>query len=437
MTRIIGWTCLLVIATHSAAQAIRSPRRDKVQTRKVRLVFSANTQGVLEPCGCQAQQGGGLARRAAALEALTRALGPQVLLDGGNLIASLSPNPKVFDEARDLLKGMGYSAGVIGPAELNLGPKTLREHLPNSSLPCVNTNVVLKEAGAQLRLSLPFTAGKVRFELFAALDPASVSKDYICRSPADALSLPARRASAHHRMPVLISYQSLSNLEATLKAIPSIALALAHTAELDPETPRRFGRTWIVPVPLSGKQIYVIDIDVVQDEMAVVALKRVDLPPSLTPDPQVSSRIRAFYDRNRLGRPSMGPTSLPARTREAAEELVKAAARECGSCHAEQEQEWSASRHAHAWITLKSRQAEQRPECVSCHTTPLQFVQLGSGISGVGCGTCHGEGSQHAADPHTKGLISRTPEADVCAACHTSEASPRFEYEQYLKLVKH
>src|SRR5207249_4100930 len=89
--------------------------------KRVTIVCSANLKGALEPCTCQADQGGGLSRRKTLLQSVRRGGTDPILIDCGNLVALTAPSQKLHAEARGILADMGYSAMAVGPAELGLG----------------------------------------------------------------------------------------------------------------------------------------------------------------------------------------------------------------------------------------------------------------------------------------------------------------------------
>ena len=53
-------------------------------TRRLTLVFTGDTQGYLENCGCKVNQSGGVARRSTALAVLRKDDPESLLLDAGS-----------------------------------------------------------------------------------------------------------------------------------------------------------------------------------------------------------------------------------------------------------------------------------------------------------------------------------------------------------------
>jgi hypothetical protein len=97
-----------------------------------------------------------------------------------------------------------------------------------------------------------------------------------------------------------------------------------------------------------------------------------------------------------------------------------------------------ASKHAIALSALERKRQELNPECVQCHVTGLGDsggFRLGAkgavDMGSVQCEACHGFGREHRGKGKIRGSV---PEA-ICRRCHSTENSPTFKYEPYLKLL--
>lgn len=113
----------------------------------------------------------------------------------------------------------------------------------------------------------------------------------------------------------------------------------------------------------------------------------------------------------------------------------------CSDCHQEAVDFWKTTRHAHAWETLVERGQQFDYDCIGCHVTGWERpggsnLAHNDTLRDVGCETCHGPGSIHAAKGgEEKPLaIVRQPKEDLCATqCHTKEHSDTFERTAYLR----
>ncbi|TMA29565.1 MAG: hypothetical protein E6J78_02120 [Deltaproteobacteria bacterium] len=118
----------------------------------------------------------------------------------------------------------------------------------------------------------------------------------------------------------------------------------------------------------------------------------------------------------------------------------------CVKCHQEAAQFWEQTRHSHAYATLVNVKKQFSLDCIRCHVTGWQqpggVCRIdktefgGAGVSGHGvgrrdvqCESCHGPGSEHAADPPEHIQVDVT--APMCMRCHEAANSPHFDYGRY------
>lgn len=110
----------------------------------------------------------------------------------------------------------------------------------------------------------------------------------------------------------------------------------------------------------------------------------------------------------------------------------------CAGCHAEAFAIWKKTKHAHAMETLETAGKQCDLGCIGCHSVgfgkPGGFckpLEVGA-LRDVGCESCHGAGSLHAAG---KGTIQRIPGEATCQGCHTPDHSDLFVYDKYLPQI--
>ena len=112
----------------------------------------------------------------------------------------------------------------------------------------------------------------------------------------------------------------------------------------------------------------------------------------------------------------------------------------CAQCHSETVDHWHTTAHAHAWQRLQDEGAHVDSYCQQCHTTgfglPEGFVsaKLSAHRTNVGCESCHGPSSAHAADSNQKTPFDAR---GICRRCHDVENSPKFEFDSYWETVRH
>lgn len=148
-------------------------------------------------------------------------------------------------------------------------------------------------------------------------------------------------------------------------------------------------------------------------------------------------------------------------------------AKKCSMCHKKESdgsvyQNWQKSRHAKAFQTLNTKEAEEvakklkiktKPsesaECLSCHVTGYNvdkqlLTESYSREEGVQCETCHGGGEKYKTFPIMKdikqavanGLTEYKNEADIkknCLECHNKKSPTykEFKFKEMYDKIKH
>lgn len=140
----------------------------------------------------------------------------------------------------------------------------------------------------------------------------------------------------------------------------------------------------------------------------------------------------------------------------------------CGMCHkadakGNQLKQWQASKHAHAYHTLATKEAKEiaekagvkgdpqkAPECLKCHVTAFNVDKalLGEKFKmedGIQCEVCHGPGGDYMKLPIMKdkkkaienGLM--VPTEETCKRCHNDSAPgfKGFDFKAASKKIAH
>ena len=142
----------------------------------------------------------------------------------------------------------------------------------------------------------------------------------------------------------------------------------------------------------------------------------------------------------------------------------------CGMCHKKEDvgqqlKIWQESKHAQAYKTLQSEEADKiakdkgfktkaadTPECLKCHVTgyDMDASMLGKKFNiedGVQCETCHGPGSEYKSKKVMKdrklsiekGLLVYDNPEELCVKCHNEESPvfTEFNFDEMWPKIKH
>lgn len=435
---------LLLLAAGGATAWFRMHRQISPPSAPVRpavLLISGDTAGWIMPCGCTANQSGGLLRRGTYVADLRKTV-DVICADAGGAPAGVSPYHRVKFEA--VLSGeiaMGIAAHNIGGPEAALGADYLRQTGARLKCPFISANA---HDGAGRPLAEPLrivdAAGR-RVAIIGVLSPHFATADVRVDEPRQAILAALSAAKGKYDSVIVLAYLPEDELAALATELPE-ADAVVGGPTGQALAPKQVGPSLLAAATNKGKFLVQLDVPAAGSKDRFGG-KVVEMGPAIADqDVQVSNLhdyLRVLAERDfpagQTGLVEPLPADAPADYRIAGSES-------CGSCHASAMKSWAGSHHAHAWQTLQPRGFHVDAYCLQCHTTgyglPGGFNSLRStpALVGVGCENCHGPSAAHVKDPKV-----RTPffaaARDQCIRCHDHENSPKFDYATYWPRILH
>lgn len=439
--------CGAAVAVAAAAGALWLTRSgggngDGAPGGPLRVLFTGETLGELEPCNCSGQMAGGLPLRAGYLAAQT---GPYWLFDVG----CVGTGARAFEQVRlaAALRGMalmGYDAVNVGQTELWLGAADLRETM-KLGVPLVSLNVT-DEAGAPFAFSHRIVEKGGRRVLVTGL----VDDDY---RPGPGLRVDDPREALGRALPgwmggaeaiVVLADLPEPQVRDLAEQFPEIALILFR-GRGDSLAPERVNRTIIASVYGHARYIGDLSLSTGADGRRLAAGQAVLLDDYAQSSEAVTAATIGWYKQAVRGR-----RFDPAEDRPGSDAVHVvhpppgngyAGSGACQACHSTIHQRWSVGPHAHAMKSLARAGYEWSPECVVCHVTGYGARQGGfvsvadtPAMAEVGCEACHGPALAHASDS-TASL--RPVSAQTCLTCHEARRDPSFEYESDWRKAGH
>lgn len=436
------WTLrLLAVAAVLACGAAVAwrvwPRPASLPTRSLVLVVSGDTGGWIVPCGCTANQSGGLLRRGSYVRDL-QSDADVIYADAGGAPGGTSAYHRVKFEA--ILRGeaaMGLVAHNIGGPEAALGADYIRRVNREHAGPFVSANV-RDAAGALLAEPLRLVShGGRRVAITGVLSRKFVVPGLQIDDPRESVLRVSADAKAVGASLVVLAYAPEDELRQLAAALPEAdAVIGGPTGQSIPPTP--VGPTILASATNKGK--FVVRLDASAGGRGWAG-QVVEMTAAFPDDAGQQANLRRYLDD--LGRRDFAAdeTGLaPKLPAELPKDYRIAGNASCRSCHGADCAGWDGSKHAHAWATLAGKGSHVDPYCQQCHTTgyglPGGFVSLtrGEAVRSVGCESCHGPSAGHARDPKVKTMFAAK---DQCATCHDRENSPTFAYDEYWPKIRH
>lgn len=277
---------------------------------EITLLFHGSLQGEITDCGCKNKPLGGLARRAALVEA-TRAEcnSPDccLLLDAGSLLGrtdekGMAQTSFLVDETARL----GYAAVGVGPWDLRHGLAQLHE-IEGQGIRYTNANLL--DAGSGEPAFEPYrieTVNGVRVALISVASEAALSGIELdglrLRAPREALqrTLPELRAKSD--LVVLLAQMKTQELRELLLDLEGNPLTAVDVAVEGMGTkryarPNRVGDTWLLAANNRGKVLGEARLIVAEDgELLDLDLDIHELELALPEDPGVAERVQQFQE---------------------------------------------------------------------------------------------------------------------------------------------
>jgi hypothetical protein len=387
------------------------------------IIYTTDTNGFLQTCGCSGGQVGGLAKRATLIRELQAGAGTVLLLDGGDLAGDLDRAEAVMD----CLRLMRYEAVGVSGLDTKLGPdffrSAFRRGLPLIACPMpegnpdgVLTSRVVRRSDRAVAI---VALGKVSVEqIVPALRDVLTSlrgKAELCVVFSPLTFAEERRVvqaeGVAGRIDLLVGLRDGPSREAQevdgVTFVPAARYAEVGVVRVEPSggSGRRF--THHFEVVTAG----------------------------ITPDQVVQDAVNAYYLRQarQLLESSLTPEADW-------QDTSYESANRCVDCHPKEVRLWKESGHGKAAWTLKQKD-RLVADCLRCHSEMFRRTgkfhpTIPAAWHGVECASCHGDAVLHAA-LRTKESVIRSPGEEACRRCHDPENDPKFDYTTYLGKIRH
>lgn len=457
----------------------------------VALVLTGEQFGYFEPCGCTANQMGGMSRRADLVEKLKAAGWATEGLDVGGLSRRPGGQAAVkLHTTLNALELLGYSAVGLGTEELRLGVDRLLDiqmQMMNESTSvkflCANVELlggalegfpaksVVNGVGGLKIGATSILSDVLKREVFPLGDA-----DWSEPRPAIEKVL-AEFDEQSVDLRIMLAQATVKESVELAKEFPQFDIILTARGVGDPDPnaqPQKVGNTLIVEAGRKGKHVGVLGVYRENDRLSfrfkLVSLERDNFEDTRSMiDLMQKYQTRLKDDKIVLVDGVSAPHPSQAKF---------VGADKCGECHTEAFRIWKDTPHAHALESLNpshQRTGYERlngvdrsydPECLACHVTgwdPLEYTRFRSGflneefatnetektlhklLAGSQCENCHGPGSRHvemvdAGDEDAGKSVRVTLEQSkngICGKCHDGDNSPKFEFDDYWARVKH
>lgn len=433
----------------------------------VKVIYSANVDGEMEPCGCRSNPTGGINRRWRFLKQF--GLGTSLSIDSGDLFYQSVPAPPFLSkqwnyQARVLLRAYNsFGVEVMTPGELDFanGLDQLESLMLDAKFKMISANLYRKSTGKLLfSPSVVLNKGGKRVALFGIIDetlqlpPEVEARDHLAAAQKMVSEL---RTKAD--VVVALTHQGLEKDIELAKAVPGIdAIFGAHTQSFLIE-PTRVGDTLIFQPSFRGQHIGLYADG--ENKMYQID-DRFDTKSGETPNPLDKVLSDSKTDIARINKEAeselMGSNPFGEPTKKLVAHFQTFT--QCAQCHTAQYDFHKNTPHMKAYATLVKAKQSANLDCLKCHTVGMQspggwtamsklvlsktnkpidaknfatslpnmdekaLSKVSKAFINVQCENCHGAAGGHPTEGVT--ALSKDVSTTTCLQCHTADRAPQW-----------
>ena len=465
------------------------------------FVLSGEMHGYVEPCGCSANQLGGLSRRADLFRQMRDKGWPVTGLDVGGLVSNATRRQAEIKlrMALGALKELDYAGIALGVEELQMGVGLLQFHederppflscnLELFGAPDIGSHVTKRVAQVGgMKVGLTGVFGE-SYKPKVLVGGNEASGDIKVLDPIESLTKTVAELEAEKPdLLILLAHTRVDEARSLAEKFPQFNLIVTAGGPEDPDPrPKFVDKTLLVMPGKKGKHVVVVgwypDDPEQKLKYEVVALDGGRFQET----PSMRDRMQEYQEALAVQNLVAGePAIEDPRNTQIDGENPYVGAKVCSECHKKSYDKWLTTGHARATETLKVGRKDQKgpwvkrmddPECIACHTTgwdtgrgdPKDYFRFKTGfeseavtphLTGNQCENCHGPGGRHVdlerqyqRDEKMNDELVRFREfvqlfideagAKVCVKCHDGDNDPHFKpdgdvFESYWDEIKH
>jgi 5'-nucleotidase len=271
------------------------------QTGSVTILYSHNTNGVLENCNCPEHSYGALEKRAMVIDSIRNHHDNVLLLDTGDIL-DIVPNPLLHDYIVKAYDYMNYDYWTPGDQDFTEGTDFFLSRLSKWSGSLLSTNIyynnsligqsyIIKKIG-QFRIGI---TGTIKEDFKQYLD-SETSSDFEFKDQFSGLAPVINEMSDKSDFIILLSHSGYERDRLIAQKIPSIDLIIGGHSQTIMNEPEKFGSTYITQVGESGYRLGVFEISFKEQIVTGIKSQVILLSRNKSDDPYVVELIKKYHE---------------------------------------------------------------------------------------------------------------------------------------------
>ncbi|MDR4509860.1 MAG: hypothetical protein MRJ65_16775 [Candidatus Brocadiaceae bacterium] len=411
------------------------------------ILFSGEELGSLEPCGCFEGQIGGISRRYSLVEYYRKQKKQVVPISLGDMPKGVGRQDEIkMDILSRALGEMGYALHNLGEKDLEIDLQVLSYLSHTNNVNFLSSNVEITSDFAvrtnKYIVKEYFVSGiSIKIAFLGIISQAFVNNsnsEYVnIHDPAESITSFIKKLKDDEiDLIVLLAHASQEESVDLAKLFPEIELIITgHLVDMPQDSPFFVNNTLIVSPGTGGKYMGVVKYTVNNKRLERQSAEIVPLDTNYEDSNVMLALLKEYQQmlREEDLLSTMPQTPL-------SHGLTYVNSQICGACHKIIYNHWLKTGHATAYHTLVKVEHQYDPECIKCHVVGYGYIsgfvnyEKSANLSDVGCESCHGAGSEHINNLNSKYESIGKP---GCNVCHDYEHSPKFQYDEYWKRIKH
>ncbi len=414
------------------------------------VLFSCDTQGRLEPCGCFTGQYGGMTRIHTHMQEMSS--DHMLRVDVGDAMPGTEDYRQIqYQFVLKAFAAMQYDALNLGHREIRLSAGELAE-LRKGGTPLVSANVMEAERGELIFPGYRLVErGGYTIAIVGVVDPRGtrdIMGSGLRIAPMQLAIANLLPAIADADMRVLLAFTDVESLRSLAREFFEFDLVLGGKVAQPSQEVTRENRGVILYTTNEARTLGVVRGEVRPDAGFAMADWDIHLlHDNIAEAPEILAIIDSY--RQDIANRPLAIDRLQATEGQVpgvANQATYVGTEACIACHEDAAEIWSKTRHAQAFEALRKRESASDPQCIGCHTigfgkpSGYRRSMAGAELVNVGCESCHGPGSEHV-QQRTAGdgalFRFRPLGAGDCKRCHYGEFSRPFAWDDFWPSVAH
>lgn len=281
-------------------------RISNAQNETIVIVYSHNTNGVLENCNCPDRSYGALEKRAALIDSIRKSEKNVLLVDTGDIL-DIQKNPMLHKYIVKAYDYIHYDYWTPGDQDFIEGAEFFLNKLGIISAQLISSNIRYKDKdiGQSFGIKKYGTVrigitGTIRDDLHKFLD-APMDLDFKFKDQFSSLKLVIEEMSEITDFIILLSHSGIDRDRKISQRFPSIDLIIGGHSQTILNQPEKSGSTYITQMGESGYRIGIIKCVFKEQKIISVDQSVVLLTKNMANNPVVEQMIREYH-RERLAK---------------------------------------------------------------------------------------------------------------------------------------